>query len=329
MRLIITYFNINLIRKWKDAILYLKSEKDNQELFINLTKTQSILNEKIFRIYIKDDLLLFQKEEGSSIYTYNEKYIKKFLNKECFISKRPINQFIISEKEKNGYTYFLLNESLELTKIPFSPNFIYKNFIIDHWNREVIKNYNFKDQKLLWEKDISTYGKNKTLNSEQIIPNEIDGQLLGFEDSIYVPLQGGQLLCLDIYTGEKKWIQDYNGRSGFYSLQNDKIYKHDGLSLLEIDVKTGVILRSKIFSANNESELQNFYALNTFWTYDDVIILYGLDNRVILLNRQTFDLSDSVNLQTGISTDENNVIWHENKLYILDLNNTLHVFEKD
>ena len=295
---------------------------DNQPYSYFILSEGNACKVKVFK---KNFFLQFE-EFGKIIILSNRGTILKTINEgfNLYSSIKTENKLIIRNRITKSYWFIFEDLQFEESSLSFRFTTFINNLFF-------YKIYNILEKvspEPCWQIDISIYGLNNNLQ-EEIIPNEIDGDLMGFEDSIYVPLQGGQLLCLDANTGEKKWIQDYNGRSGFYSLQNDKIYKHDGLSLLEIDVKTGVVLRSKIFSANNESELQNFYALNTFWTYDDVVILYGLDNRVILLNRHTFDLSDSVNLQTGISTDENNVIWHENKLYILDLNNTLHVFEKD
>lgn len=276
-----------------------------------------VLKKKIFLQFEEFGKIIILSNKGTILKTINEGF-------NLYSSIKTKNKLIIRNRITKSYWFIFEDLKLEESSLSFR----FSIFINNIFFYKIFNTLEKVSPEPCWHIDVSKYGLNNNLK-EEIIPNEIDGDLMGFEDSIYVPLQGGQLLCLDINTGEKKWIQDYNDRSGFYSLQNDKIYKHDGLSLLEIDVKTGETLRSKIFSASNETELQSFYALNTFWTYEDLIILYGLDNKIILLNRQTFDLFDSVDLQTGISTDQNNVIWHENKLYILDLNNTLHLFEKD
>ncbi|WP_008637876.1 PQQ-like beta-propeller repeat protein [Bizionia argentinensis] len=274
------------------------------------------------------DGFVYQLKNSSEIFYFdfikNQQILPKGYNFYAF--NQNIENFLkLSLKKDEVKHFFLLDVFLNKKLMLEFPDYCFQNIFL-RAKRKTIDAFGTSN---LWKNDISKYGKNRTLNSEQIIPNEIDGALMGFEDSLYVPLQGGQLLCLDINTGDKKWIQDYNGRSGFYSLNNDKIYKHDGLSLLEIDAKTGLALRSKIFSESDEAEVQSFYSLNGFWTYEDVIILYGLDNTVVMLNKNNFSLFGFISLSAPISTDKNNVIWDKNKLYVLDLNNTLHIFENE
>lgn len=180
-----------------------------------------------------------------------------------------------------------------------------------------------------WQTDISTFGRYLNLRGEQQ-PNEIDGDLMGYENLLFVPMKGGQLLALDVETGEKVWIQDYNnGRSGFYTLYSDKIYKHDGLSLIEIDVITGARIREMIFPEYKADDLKTFYALHYFWVYDDIIIMYGHKNRIAIINRESFQIIKIMELPASLPASKDNVIWHDNKLYVLDLTNTLHVYERE
>lgn len=183
--------------------------------------------------------------------------------------------------------------------------------------------------KTIWQTDISSYGKYINLRDEQQ-PNEIDGDLMGYENLLFVPLRGGQLLALDVDTGEKVWIQDYNnGRSGFYTLYNDKIYKHDGLSLMEINAVTGEKIREMIFPEYKENDLKTFYALHYFWVYNDVIIMYGHKNRIALIDRECFNITEILVLPASLPASKDNIIWHDNKLYVLDLTNTLHIYERE
>jgi outer membrane protein assembly factor BamB len=184
----------------------------------------------------------------------------------------------------------------------------------------------FKES-VIWQTDLSGYGSCYNYSDEEI-PNEIDGELMGFENLLFVPLKGGQLLALDVETGKQIWMQDYNRRSGFYTIFGNKIYKHDGLSLIEIDAYTGKTIRTKIFTESEENELKQFYSLHYFWVYEDIIILYGNKNKIAIIDRTTFQLKDFLVLSANVPASRDNVIWHDNKLYVLDLTNTLHIFEK-
>jgi len=286
----------------------LKTQLHHCSGFINGFVYQLKNNEEIFYFdFVKTQQIL---PNGYNFYAFNQN-IENFLK--------------LSFKKDGMKHFYLLDIFLNKKQLLDFPDYCFQNIFL-RAKRKTIDAFSTSN---LWKNDISRYGTNKTLNSEQIVPNEIDGDLMGFEDLLYVPLQGGQLLCLDINTGKQKWIQDYNGRFSSYSLYDDKIYKSDGLSLLEIDAKTGDTLRLKIFSESDETELQIFHALNTFWTYEDVIILYGLNNTVAILNKNNFSLFGFISLPASISTDKDNVIWHDEKLYVLDLTNTLHIFEME
>jgi hypothetical protein len=138
------------------------------------------------------------------------------------------------------------------------------------------------------------------------------------------------LLALNSETGKKEWIQDYNkGRSGFYNLFGNKIYKHDGNSLIEIEAKTGEKLREMEFQEYTLNNCKTFYALHHFWVYEDIIVMYGYNNMIVLINRQDFVIKDYIQLPNALSASKDNVIWHNHKLYVLDLTNTLHIFEED
>ncbi|WP_008637878.1 hypothetical protein [Bizionia argentinensis] len=276
-----------------------------------------VLKNYVFLQFEEFGKIIILTEKGKFIKTIDEGF-------NLYFSIKTDNKLIIRNRITKSYWFIFDDLQFEESTLSFRFNYYINNLFF-------FKIYNTLEKvspQPSWLIDFSEFGIHKNFNDE-IIPNDLDGDLMGFEDSLYVPLQGGQLLCLDINTGQKKWIKDYNGRSGFYSLNNDKIYKHDGLSLLEIDAKTGLALRSKIFSESDEAEVQSFYSLNGFWTYEDVIILYGLDNTVVMLNKHNFSLFGFISLPAPISTDKNNVTWDKNKLYVLDLSNTLHIFENE
>jgi len=211
---------------------------------------------------------------------------------------------------------FLLDLNFEMHPLIDFPDFCFCNTYF-RAKRKTIRAFKEKE---IWTIDLSSI---ESQNS-----NEKDGELMSFENLLFVPLRGGQLLALDAETGAKVWVQDYNGRSGFYTNFGEKIYKHDGLSLIEIDANTGKTLQKKIF-AESELEIKQFYALNYLWVYEDAIILFGLNKEIVMLDRLNFKLLEYVVLPSTISTSKDNIIWHDKKLYVLDMTNTLHIYEKE
>lgn len=261
--------------------------------------------------------MIILTQKGSEYKTIDEGfnlYSSTYLNNKLFIRNRKTK------------SYWTINKNLQFEES--SLNFRYSSHIFDVFYYVLGVNIQRVYPNISWQTDISIFGKYFNLQGDPI-PNEIDGELMGFDNLLLVPLRGGQLLALDVGTGEKVWMQDYEGRSGFYTLSGDKIYKHDGLSLMEIDTRTGITIRKLVFAESSTIELQKFYALNYLWAYDDIVILFGFNNDIVMLERHGFQLLEYIQLPTAIPASKENIIWHNNKLYVLDLTNTLHIFEKE
>jgi len=187
------------------------------------------------------------------------------------------------------------------------------------------------DHSLNYKLDISGFGTNVVVHREtgEILSkksNEIDGELFASESFLYVPLRGGQLLAVDAATGEQKWLWEHD-RLGAYGKQGDIIYKQDGKSLYVIDALNGDLIKSKRFS--EEVILIDFHASGPIWIYQDVIIVVDvLSGKVCILDILTLNALDYFTINKKIPFDLDALTLHEDKLYILDLENTLYVFEQ-
>jgi hypothetical protein len=280
--------------------------------------------ESAFRMFGLKDLLLFQNEEGASLKVFREGKVINWFNKGYYIKKIPNNALVISEKDGSNYIDYVCLSDLTLVQIPFYPNYTDLNIIIDHWDKHTIKEQNLKKSSC-WQTDISSYGKYINLRDEQQ-PNEIDGDLMGYENLLFVPLKGGQLLALNVETGEKVWMLDQE-ISGQYAIFQDKIYKKNRF-LYEIDAQTGTIIR--LMDIEDGSISEEFMAIGPIWVYEDVIIIINnYDGDVILLNKDDFKVLGKINVDASIAWSKDSIIWYGNKLYVLDLANTLHIYERE
>jgi len=223
-------------------------------------------------------------------------------------------------RNKQTRSLWFIDENLQMNEAIV--DFSFKKQIADKfysWNcSTIIRKEELVDN--VWQTNISIYGKYINLRDEQQ-PNEIDSDLMGFENLLFVPLRGGQLLALDVKTGEKVWMLEQD-ISGQYAIIEDKIYKKNKI-LYEIDTHSGQVLRQK-------EDWSGFISAGPIWAYDDILIIVNiLEGDVILLDRKTFEIKDKINIGSRIAHWKDNIIWHENKLYVLDLNNTLHIFENE
>lgn len=179
--------------------------------------------------------------------------------------------------------------------------------------------------------DISNYGRiiRKHRDTGEVLsddPNEIDGELFSYKGLLYVPLKGGQLLALDASDGKKAWIWEHD-RLGAYGIVDDKIYKQDGKEVFEIDAHNGRLLKSKKFS--DEALLIGFHASGPIWVYHDVIVVVDvLSGKICMLDRLSFKVLEFFTINKKLPFDNHAIIWNADKLHILDLENTLHIFER-
>ena len=221
-------------------------------------------------------------------------------------------------RNRQTKSFWIIHETLHLEELHFNIRFnAYINEIF-YKNNAVEISKVYPDN--LWQKDISSYGRYINLREEQQ-PNEIDGELMSFENLLFVPLRGGQLIALDVKKGEEVWMLEQN-ISGQYAIIEDRIYKKNRI-LYEIEAHSGEILRQK-------EDWNGFISAGPIWAYDDMLIIVNiLEGDIILFDRKTFEIKDKINIGNRMAHWKDNIIWRDNKLYVLDLNNTLHIFENE
>ena len=320
---ILYFFNSQvLIRTEKNGLI-----TDDGQLILsgkNITTISSILYSfnYIFIQHIRFDEIY--------IYTLTGEFVKLINSGFHLHIKKIDNKHYIANR--NTKSFWEIDDKLNLTNtnkyVQF--NTVLNNNII-HNTSTFIKCYKNLDGELKWEVKIENFGRNiaKDPKTGEVLwdkPNEIKEALLADDKNIYVPLTGGQLLALDAKTGEKVWMFD-NEKLGKYQILDDKIYKGDGKSIIVYD-KNNLKIEKKLYF-KDVPILKNYIPAGPFLVYNDIIIstdvLYG---KICLLNRQTLEVEEFFSLDKKLVNSKDAIIWNDNKLYVLDIDHTLHIFEK-
>lgn len=274
--------------------------------------------ERFAKIFVVDfqGTLKHEIEEGFNLYQFN---------------RTPKNEILIPCKTTKSYWIFDKNLNKRDLGQYFRVRVILENLALDYSDKELIA-HPFLEKEIVWQEDVSTFRRNirKHRDTGEILsdePNEIDGELFSYEGLIYVPLKGGQLLALNASDGKMVWIWEHD-RLGAYGIEGDKIYKQDGKEVFEIDALNGSLLKSTKLS--NDPSMHDFHASGPIWVYQDIIVVADvLSGKICMLDRLSFEVLDFFTINKKLPFNNDTIIWHENKLYVLDLENTLHIFEKE
>ena len=104
--------------------------------------------------------------------------------------------------------------------------------------------------------------------------------------------------------------------------------QHDAKGVHEIDALSGKLLRSKKY--DEEKQLKGLHTAGPFWLYPDVIITVDVkDGEICMLDRKTLKCLAFFSIKMSIINSNTSLVWHENKLYVLDIFNNLHIYEKE
>lgn len=277
-----------------------------------------LLQEENFaKIFVLDfqGALIHEIEEGFNLYQ---------------VIRTPDNGILIPCNRTKSYWIFDENLNKKDLGKYFRISITLENLALDYSNTEVVARPFFEEE-ILWKEDVSTFCRNirKHRETGEVLsdgPNEIDGELFSYEGLLYVPLKGGQLLALNASDGKKVWIWEHD-RIGAYGIVGDKIYKQDGKEVYEIDALTGSLLKTKKLS--DAPSLQGFHASGPIWVYQDILVVADvLSGKICILDRLSFEILDFFTINKKLPFNNNTIIWHENRLYVLDLENTLHILSQ-
>ena len=271
--------------------------------------------------------------EGLNVWDENFNLIAHYDFQIYFDSSSQIlsNKFLASINTNEKYEGFIFSKDFSKKKfidkyiITTTPN----EFIAIKQGKKGVGSYSISNYELKWSVDLEEAYKELFIEDNEI------SNTRGFTanaDGVYVPLEGGQLLALNVNDGSFKWILEREGsnKSGQYVLYDKFLYKMNGQVLFEIDISNGAILRKIIF----EDIFSNYKANpgGKFKVYDDIILLKDARGYCVsLFDRKTFTLLDSFqidNWNTTFLSSDASMYWHNNKVYVLDSSSILHIYER-
>lgn len=221
-------------------------------------------------------------------------------------------------------THWELSTELDLTDTSHLFKFdkcINGRYYIYMYPPNLLTRINIYNQEIIWQVRPTDYLS--IASSEEII---VKDHPLSYQDYIYFQLESGELFSLNSETSSLEWMVRHEF-SGPISIYNDKIYKRSN-KLYEICAKTGKTEKEKLIK---EIVGGSFSATGRIISYEDVIVLWDVkDSEVVMINRDDFSLADKVKINSiGIGNQEGVIEWHDDKLYVLDMERTLHIFERD
>lgn len=150
--------------------------------------------------------------------------------------------------------------------------------------------------------------------------------IFNIKSTIYIPLSDGQLIAVDITTGDLKWKQN---RSGRMTIFEEKIYCIADYRIIEIDAITGKILREESMQILIDS--YNFRPTGEHKVYCDYIFSMstGKPGRVAIYDRESLEFIELIEIEEMIPVGQDYLHWHANKLYVLDFAKNLHIYDRE
>ncbi len=200
-----------------------------------------------------------------------------------------------------------------------------------------INGYDLSDGSLIWVFDFVALGTWQDYDDreKQTQVNKILGI---YDDKIYLYLNSGKILILDIKSGEKIAILKNDKHSKFdtfgnsieLDIKNRKLIQLANQDLIEVDLESLEVNQTAIEDMKSFG-LENFSLI----VFDSDFIFFTDKNHQTLgaLNRVTYKIDWTHKLsQQGISESEQPRYGRDlklkgDRLYVLDNKNTLHIFE--
>jgi len=189
--------------------------------------------------------------------------------------------------------------------------------------------YGIKDADLNWKVDVSVFESPKRFDKHgrDRGANKVDATSgpCGTASNVFLPLKYGQLLALNAADGSLIWSKDYMGS---YNCFDNRLYYLNGPELYEIDIETGNTIQ--VIEFRKHITKTGLQMIHPFKVYDDVILLHGSQSTVVLMDRKKFEIIDWFQPNgwesTAIASNRSVFHWWNNCVYVVDMNEVLHIY---
>lgn len=345
--------NVNQVVVFQNIIIYALYSEFKSGLLANANEIWSFENGSfnllrrgyIYYLTVLADGLIYNTNSGEPIYYFDFDNERRILEKGYYfkaLKERYDNdEIIISKMDENfnssHFLYTLDKVHRSIPKFMHEANQNYFFYFSKKTNE--IECYKRNSFDIHWNRaDFTNYGRfqlidKKTGKPYHDKPNgfRLEKPPFADEKALYVPLQGGQLLAVDIDTGKDRWFSD-NHQEVYvsYGINGDKIYRNHGDGFKVMSKYTGEILLTKSFK--DIDGLEEFHATGRVWCFDDIIVLRSNLSyaRIAVLDIETVTLKGYYEItNTKVAESADVIVYNGKYLCVLDIMHHLHILEFD
>jgi len=343
--------NINKVIPFKEGIIY--SLLNDNLLYDNTLLMEGIDGTSIYKI---SDALIQVFDEEKGCYYIDENF--NIIKSDYFLIANENSKYLIawanavkiSRGVYNRSICLLENDLVNVKEIILEENYLYletyTNDVLITSSKDIILGYHIFPTNLLWEFSLASLGKWKNSWDEERFFEVY--KLIGIYNNIlWAFIEIGGFIGLDIKTGELKYrISEYHMgkesklffRSDYY-LDNER-GKIFGLAhiFIEIDLNQAPPFVTQ-YGLQEEFEKYNIKKANDtaedFVVQDNLLYFYlaeQLKFGILDINtKEIIYISEPIAVveRDDCFTQLKDLKVSENKVYILDSNNTLHIFERE
>ena len=354
--------NINKVIPFKEGIIY--SLLNDNLLYDNTLLMEGIDGTSIYKI---SDALIQVFDEEKGCYYIDENF--NIIKSDYFLIANENSKYLIawanavkiSRGVYNRSICLLENDLVNVKEIILEENYLYletyTNDVLITSSKDIILGYHIFPTNLLWEFPLSSLGKWKNPYTDEEIDFQVR-RLIGIYNNIFwVFLNAEGFIGLDIETGELKYriseyhqaigktsTSSYDDSKGFFRsdyLLNSEKGKILGLAVdvfIEIDLTQEPPFVTQ-YGLQEEFEKYNIKKANdtagSYVVQDNLLYFYlaeKLKFGILDINtKEIIYISEPIAVveRDDSFTRLRDLKVSENKVYILDSNHTLHIFERE
>lgn len=243
----------------------------------------------------------------------------------------------IFDRKKRLSEYYLFNlDSKEFIKqkIPSlgAVVFIYKDLLILRSKDGKIIVYDYLKEEIVWEKSFVELCKYIDPFNDKERKGKIDHIYLYDGNKIILTTQYSYAFCFDIKTGEELWRNTYSSN---YEINSDVAYVYsNGGSITKVDLKTGLVLNAdgKPYHLSDLPPVGEIhispYGKKLIYHNDSLWYLVHSNGYsfVVKINPDTFEYEWIHKVDT--SNEIVDIKFYKERMYLRDIGNTLHIYDK-
>ena len=302
-------------------------------------------NPSFFNVFTNRSVNTFFNYQGKVINTFEERNFYYYFSD---------SSFIYYDRESKRLMY----NDLELLRGKMLSSYIFDELLFFEKENK-IQTINFLSGQFLWEFPLASLGKGKDYSTDEEFDYEVE-QFVGIYNNIlWVYIERGGFIGLDIQTGELKHrilgipkgnllgkVDSYVDSEEFYIFYRAKIILDDKKGIIigliadrffEIDLNKEKVtpmlygmwdkmekMNLKKYGVNGNTSLQG----DLLYFYNDKELQFGV---LDINTKEIIYVSEPIAVveRDDCFTQLKDLKVSENKVYILDSNHTLHIFERE